>query len=336
MKQLHATSCPFLSQQVQLANSGQDLLVETDDIVLSFGGSSARLLRDTRLLLSGMERLDRIAARTATSVAELGPVLDVLASEHLLIDAAAMEEASELDSFMDAYFHECEFWAREIVSRPFWRTVLAGEADAAVILGWGIEFFHFVSAANEHMAFSVSSCRDNPHVRGLLANHYLEESHHGDLFLTGLAGVGLDPEQVKSAPPLASTMALIDHLNELAMSDLMAYASVFGVMQQSRAPKSSDAINKFFSLLIDRYPFAESMLSAFCQHARMDVNLDHNELTFEKLCARRWMFSREEKKTSLWQCGVLRSISSSSSRGSRTTMAARVCQSRVVDLISGR
>jgi pyrroloquinoline quinone (PQQ) biosynthesis protein C len=162
--------------------------------------------------------------------------------------------------------------------------LLSGRAERSLVLGWGIEFYHFVEAANEHMAAAVAQCRDGSQTRAWLAKHYVEERDHGSIFLDGLAGVGLDRDLVRRAPPLPSTRALINYLTELASADTFAYAGAFGVMQANREATTRDAIGQFFTFLSGKYPFAMQLFNAFRQHALIDVDLKHQHLALEMMC----------------------------------------------------
>lgn len=85
--------------------------------------------------------------------------LAVLAENGHWIDATAAPEAKTPEEFLAAYYALCDFWTKDIVARPFWETLLSGQASRTLVLGWGVEFYHDVEAANEHMAAVVAHCR---------------------------------------------------------------------------------------------------------------------------------------------------------------------------------
>ena len=228
--------------------------------------------------------IDEISTQLGLSESELKKTFQVLADEEVVIDASAAFDACTSEAFLDAYFAECRFLTDEIFAQPFWETLLSGRAEHNLVLGWGIEFYHFVDAANEHMAAAVAQCRDGSQTRAWLAKHYVEERDHGSIFLDGLAGVGLDRDQVRRAPPLPSTRALINYLTELASADTIAYAGAFGVMQSNREATTRDAIEQFFTFLSGQYPFATQLFDAFQRHALIDVDLKHQHLVLELIC----------------------------------------------------
>lgn len=288
---LHSASRPWLGTWSRALTSDGQLIVDTPEVELTFSGSSAAVLAPVLDHLDGRCRVDEISARLGLPEAELRQTLQVLADDDVLIDAGAAFGTTSPDAFLDAYFAECRFLSNEIFAQPFWQTLLSGRAGRDVVLGWGIEFHHFVDAANEHMAAAAAQCRDGVLTRSWLARHYVEERDHASIFLDGLVGLGLDREMVRRAPPLPSTRALINYLTELATADTIAYAGTFGVMQANREAMSRDGVSRLFAFLSDRYPFATPLFDAFRQHALIDVDLQHQHIILEKICDSHTEFS---------------------------------------------
>jgi len=288
---LGSASRPLLSARARTMMSDGQLVVDTPEIELTFSGASAAILASALDHLHGRCRVDEISARLGLNEGELKNTLQVLADDEVVIDTDAAFDARSSTAFLDAYFAECRFLSNEIFAQPFWETFLSGRAERNVVLGWGIEFYHFVDAANEHMAAAVAQCRDDPRTRAWLARHYVEEHDHASIFLDGLAGVGLDRELVRRAPPLPSTRGLINYLTELATADTIAYAGTFGVMQANREAMSRDAVERVFRLFGGQYPFATQLFDAFRQHALIDVDLKHQHLILEKICEAHTEFS---------------------------------------------
>jgi pyrroloquinoline quinone (PQQ) biosynthesis protein C len=280
---LHSASRPLLSARARTLTSDSELVVDTRDMELTFSGRSAALLARVLDHLDGRRRIDEISAQLDLSENELRKTLQVLVDEDVMIDAGAVFDARSSQAFLDAYFAECRFLSNEIFAQPFWETLLSGRAERNLVLGWGIEFHHFVDAANEHMAVAVAQCRDGARTRAWLAKHYVEERDHGSIFLDGLAGTGLDRDLVRRAPPLPSTRALINYLTELASVDTIAYAGTFGVMQANREAMSRDALERLFTFLSGQYPFATRLFDAFREHALIDADLRHQHLILEEM-----------------------------------------------------
>jgi len=294
VRRLTPLAWPFLAPRLSTAKMQQSFVVADDEVSLQFTGDAVELLEKVCPHIDGQQSLQALAEVAGVSVDRIAAVLDTIAEEYLLIDAAGIINAEAAD-FQEVYWDECEFWAKEIVAQPFWRTLRAGGAPRAVVLGWGVEFCHFVEAANEHMALSVASCRADKQTQMWFAQHYLEEADHARIFLEGLMRCGLDGEAICIAPPLASTAALIGYLDELATSDCVAYAATFGVMQQSRHKRSKTAVDSIYDTFTELYPFAGGMFDAFRRHAMIDADLSHEKLVLERMASREGGLSPDER-----------------------------------------
>jgi thiaminase len=283
---MRLSAMPLLSCLVNCRELGGEVVVESPDCSYSFGGPSAAMMSAVLPRLDGASTVEELSANLGLSPAEVCVHLEVLADDELVLDASAAYEANSAGEFLDAYFRECRFRAREIFAQPFWDTLMSGRASRELVLGWGVEFYHYVEGANEHMAAGVAQCRRDPELRRWMAEHYAEEHDHSEIFLHGLVSCGLDAEQVRAALPLPSTRALINYLTELASSDTMAYAGTFGVMQAAGEKTTREGINQLYDRLSDLYPFAVGLFDAIRKHALIDVDLEHQTLVLERACAR--------------------------------------------------
>ncbi|MDP8927418.1 MAG: iron-containing redox enzyme family protein [Actinomycetota bacterium] len=256
--------------------------METDEVVLTFEDGPTALLEGLVTRFDGRRCLDDLASELKASAGQAAMVLQPLWNEGLLLDLAAALNAETVDEFVASYFEECRFWNRELFAQPFWEKLLGGEASREAVLGWGVEFYHYVEAANEHMAMSVASSRPRGRVTRLLAEHYVEEYDHARYFLKGLEESGLDAGAVIDAPPLPATRGLINFLTELAAADTIAYTGAFGIMQANKDAEKQD-IQRFFDFLVDSYPYAAPMFEGFREHAILDLELEHQTILLEKI-----------------------------------------------------
>jgi pyrroloquinoline quinone (PQQ) biosynthesis protein C len=278
---------PLLCGSVTFSCEDHELLLESPDNSYSFTGASAQILSSVLPQLIGEKDVEVLGNELEIEPRVILAHLNPLAADGLILNLA--DTASELTSekFIAAYMRECRFRTRQIFIQPFWDTLLGATAPATLLLGWGIEFYHYVESANEHMAASVAHCRHDPQLRRWLAEHYAEEYNHGEIFLKGLTSCGLDQRQVKSALPLPSTRALINYLTELASSDTLAYAATFGVMQAEGENTTRSKIDQLYDELIASYPSEAGLFEAVRKHALIDVDLNHQELILERLCNRK-------------------------------------------------
>ncbi|MEM8804553.1 MAG: hypothetical protein AAGF01_00705 [Cyanobacteria bacterium P01_G01_bin.38] len=219
-----------------------------------------------------------------TPIPTLVALIEELLGEHLVMDIDLAVDTTDPEEATTALLHEARFWARTIFEHPFFLELMAGKLGPARVLGWGVEFFHFVDAANEYMPLGVAHIRHVRSARNLIARHYVEEMNHGGFFLDGLERCGVDHASVLAAPPLPHTRALIHHLAELAIEGEVPYTAMFAVMQPGLQPLSAENINDFYTHLAKLYPFAIGLFEGFEQHALLDVDLRHDQTVFEEIC----------------------------------------------------
>jgi pyrroloquinoline quinone (PQQ) biosynthesis protein C len=219
-------------------------------------------------------------------VPQLSAGLGVLAADSWAVDDNAVYSAEKPEVFLKAYRDLCEFWKKDIFTHPFWKTLSSGNAPRKLVLGWLVEFYHYIDASNEHMAASVAHCRHDDVEQLWLAKHYTEEWDHNKMFLAGLVGAGLDRHEVLTAAPLASTRALINYITEVAVADTHSYAAMHGIFQTAGDSDEWHKVDVFYEFLLSHYPFGASILKAFRDHAALDAELGHDDLVFEGICKR--------------------------------------------------
>jgi len=283
---LSPASKPLISSQLSFLGSGDELEVRAYDAVYSYSDLGAKIMMALKDRLDGSRSMADLADEVGVPLEKLGEALAVLRDDGLIIDAGIMDAAQSPDEVFDAYFSFCQFWVKEVFIQPFWSVLLSGEAGRNLVLGWGIEFYHYVYSVNEHLANAVSYCRTDKMARRWIAQHYVEEHDHAEIFLEGLAACGLDREQVRNAPPLASTRALINFLNELALSDSLGYLSAFGIMQAPGSGRPRGSHNRFYDGLVKHYGFAAGLFEAFRKHASIDDDLGHDDMLLKRLIRR--------------------------------------------------
>lgn len=237
--------------------------------------------------------LERLQGRGATyeAVADLevperaaADMIEQLRDSDLLLDIDGVINARGPDALVLAFQREARFWAKAIFEQSFWGVLLEGGCSQSQVYGWGVEFYHFVDAANTYMPIGVAHTRQERSIRPALAKHYVEEMNHGEIFLNGLRHSGIDTKSVIAAPPLPHTAALINNLTELAYEGGVAYTACFAIMQPGLSNGTAPELEQFYRALTDLYPFAGEMFAAFHKHASMDLTLHHDAPPFFALC----------------------------------------------------
>ncbi|HWO26236.1 MAG TPA: iron-containing redox enzyme family protein [Kofleriaceae bacterium] len=290
---LGAASRPLLRSEVQLSRADDDLIAAAPDTEYAFHGASAAALAPIAHQLDASLTVEELAGRAGVTAAELAATLDVLAADGLVIDLQEAFENPTPARFLELYLQVCKSWSTEFSSAQFWSELMSGATPPAVVLGWGIETYHYVESANEHMAASVAYCRNDTVVRRWFAQHYVEEHDHGRIFLDGLEACGLIRDQIRAAPPLASTRALINFLVELATNDSLAYAGTYGVMRGGSSIESKD-VTKLCDKLTSQYGYATGLVEAIRAHSAEDVGLDHNEIVLARWLKKRGHVSPDD------------------------------------------
>jgi pyrroloquinoline quinone (PQQ) biosynthesis protein C len=230
----------------------------------------------------GVSSLCTLADQVGLDLRTAARLLEPLAEEGAVIDAAAALRTGS-NGFLDAFQQECQLMMRALSEQPFWQLVLSGGATRSLILGWGVEFTHFVEAANEYMPLGIAHANDSVAVREAFSRHYAEEAGHSAIFSEGLVCCGLDRARLALAPPLATTRALINLLVENALEGPVPYAAGFAVMQPDSEPAEREKIQAFYTNLSEMYPYASAMFQAFERHACLDVELGHHKTVFATL-----------------------------------------------------
>ena len=284
-RNLDNSSKPVICAAISFKGSPREFTALTIEDAYHFEGSGAAALHAVHTQLDGSLTLGQLARRHDLDVDELVAALEILREDKYLIDATAPLRAPTQQSFIDAVFEEARFWNANMYAQPLFKPLFNGEASRSLVLGWGLEYYHFVESANEHMAMGVGYCRKNHRLRELMIEHYIEEWNHSEIFLTGLVKSGLDRDMVMSSIPLVATRALIDYLNELAYEHPLAYSACYGIMQSGNEATTALEVNEFYDRLKEHYPYAEGMLDGVRKHALIDVGLDHHKTPLEHYAA---------------------------------------------------
>src|ERR1700736_1823572 len=293
--QLSPASHPYLTKRATVSEAGRGLIgIETEQILVVVDGSPKWKLVEELRCLDGRTAIREWSGPLRSE--QWVELLNPLTRHRLLLDTTAMEDANGVEASLAAYEHECSFWGQDLVGLRFWDVLASGQAPLSVLFGWTIEFQHYVAAAHEHMALAVADCCLGTGAQHWLADHYLEEVDHEEIFKAGLIEDGIGRDAILSAPPLPATSSMIAYLNELAMSDTLAYTATFGIMQQIGQVRTPTLIRSFFEALSMTYPAASGAIGGFRRHALLDSDLDHADLIFERIVRDRNCIDREEAR----------------------------------------
>jgi pyrroloquinoline quinone (PQQ) biosynthesis protein C len=173
-------------------------------------------------------------------------------------------------ALFEAVAAESQRLGDEIFGGSLRRRLAGGEASRSLILGWGLELYHYAAAVNEYMAAAVAYCHESHATRHWLVERYFERRQRAALLSRGLVASGLAEEEIAAAPPLASTRALVNFLTELAVADRLAFIAALDILRAfERGTAAADAVS-FYDDLAERYPFAAGLFQSIRDYALAD------------------------------------------------------------------
>ncbi|ECJ3538754.1 hypothetical protein FQA38_22980 [Salmonella enterica] len=290
-------SIPMLLPQSKITVTGKEVILFTPGQEYTISGESADIIHSISDKLTGTCTMSHLAETSGYPVDKIITLANYLETEHILIDInnenKDMLSGRELVSLVE---NEVNFWRKHINNQPFWTRVHNGECTQREILGWGVEFYHYVDAANEYMAAGVAWCRESIDVRQKLSAQYAEEAAHGEIFLQGLKTDGLPSELIVKSSPLPSTRALINYLNEIATESTLVYSAIFALMQSDGNDFNEETLKRYYGNLKELYPFAQGMFAAFLRHALIDVHSGHQVSIFARLYDNNIIISGDQVK----------------------------------------
>jgi pyrroloquinoline quinone (PQQ) biosynthesis protein C len=272
----------ILRPDVTTKNKASGLVVEDANVSLAFEGESATATSSVLQHIPFCRTVSELAESTNLSPRTVESILAIFQEDNLILDLGDMSGLTTQD-LVKKIRQASIFWKMHVMGQAFPSRLFAGEATWAEVLGWGIEHYFFVRAANEYMARGASRTQGATRHLEELWKHYAEEAFHDEIFLHGLAGCGLDVQSLPRRPPLATTMALLNFLFEKSAESALAYTSVFCVMQAGAQAHNTPDMERRYDQLRSCYPFASSLFDAFEKHDNIDAGLGHSSLTIEAI-----------------------------------------------------
>ena len=272
----------ILNPTLVIQDQRTDYLIEDHVVKLRFHGDSAELCRRVLPVLDHCQEFNELASLSGYSPATLRKFLSILEADNL---ALALTDLKRLRGrrLITKIRLAATFWNKCIMAHALPTRLFRGEAVREEVLGWGIEFYFFIRAANEYMARGSARISGPTHAISGLWQHYADEALHDGIFLSGLVGCGFTAEDIANRPPLASTLALLNHLYETSEDGALEYAALFAVMQPLTERPTTTEIATRYQFLRDCYPFARTLFDAFERHDDIDASLGHSKLLLEQI-----------------------------------------------------
>jgi hypothetical protein len=280
---LDTLSTPLLLPTAVVTKMSHAVTIETGDSIYTVDDADPDIVSQILKRSSGAMTVEGIAGALRRRPDDIACVLAPLADDGLVIDLSSIGRSSHASDLLASIAKETRFWARLVAETEFWKALMSGRASRDVVLGWGIEFTHYVDSADKYMPLGIAYCRLGPQAREVLSRHYASETRHAEIFRSGLASCGISAAASRRAPPLPSTLALTNHLCELAIRGGLGYISIFSLMQATPSRADDRDIRTFWSALKGLYTSATELFNAFERHAMLDLREGHQTPVLDRL-----------------------------------------------------
>jgi TENA/THI-4/PQQC family len=242
---------PLLRRSAKVTDHGSAIAIEYLQSEITLDGKAAALFRKMLPLLDGKTRLDRIAEQVAEPTTRVRALADQLRHTGVVNYADDGDKLTTGKEFYELHRKYCNAWLQKIYDHPLWQKLTTGTASRAQVLGFAFEKYHYIEGAYEHMAIAAANA--TPEMMPHLAEHFIEEYNHGDIYRRGLRSL-FPNDTVLQAQPLPSTRALVNFLSE-----------------------------SFYDLMRKHYPYTDKLIDSFIAHTKADQSLGH-ENVFLKMC----------------------------------------------------
>ncbi len=274
---------PLLRRSAKVTDRKDSVAIEylTNEIVLD--GAAASLFRKILPHLDGKTRMDRIAEQIGEPTKRIAGLTQRLKTTGVV---GFNDEAGKTMTGMEFYeLHRkyCSAWLQPIYDHPLWLKLTNGTATRAQVLGFAFEKYHYIEGAYEHMA--IAAANSTPEMMPHLAEHFIEEYNHGDIYRRGLRSL-FPNDTVLDAQPLPSTRALVNFLSESAARNSFGYYAGNELLQMTENtsdPAGANSIDSFYDLMRKHYPYTDKLIDSFIAHTKADQSLGH-ENVFLKMC----------------------------------------------------
>jgi pyrroloquinoline quinone (PQQ) biosynthesis protein C len=165
-------------------------------------------------------------------------------------------------------------WLRAIDGHDLWDAMVDTQSFP-LVQGYLLENYHYLASATHHISAAISSCPDNLIQLELIA-HLEDELEHCELLRDPLEQTeGIS--RVENCRPLPTTIAFVDYLRDLAVTDWRGYLIASAFLQSSLAegrPERRPSL--FYSKVIKNIPKAKALLDLLQRHDDIDEKLGHD------------------------------------------------------------
>jgi len=274
---------PLLKRSATVAATAGRIAIHylTNEIVLD--GAAAELFRKVRPHFDGATPIGRIAEQIGEPPARIAALAKQLHATGVVGFADDTERMMTGLEFYEMHRRYCTTWLQPVYEHPLWQKLTTGAASRAQVIGFAFEKYHYIEGAHEHMAIAAANA--TPEMMPHLAEHFIEEYQHGDIYRKGLRSL-FPNEVVLHAQPLPTTRALVNFLSESAARNSFGYYAGNELLQMTENtsdPAAGSSVDTFYELMQKHYPYTDRLIASFIAHTKADQSLGH-ENVFLEMC----------------------------------------------------
>lgn len=288
---------PLLKRSAKVSDREHAIAISylANEVMLE--GAAAALFRKVFPHLDGKKRVVQIAKTIGEPAPRVTALVDKLRTTGVLgfFDTGQTVTGEQ---FYELHRKYCAHWLQPIYEHPLWQRLTTGTASRAQVLGFAFEKYHYIEGAYEHMAIAAANA--TPEMMPHLAEHFIEEYNHGDIYRRGLRSL-FPNDLVLRAQPLPSTRALVNFLSESAATNSFGYYAGNELLQMTENtsdPATGRSIDTFYDQMRAHYPYTAKLIDSFIAHTKADQKLGH-ENVFKKMCASVPPLTRTEVKAAM-------------------------------------
>jgi pyrroloquinoline quinone (PQQ) biosynthesis protein C len=275
---------PLLKRTAKVSDRKDAITISYLANEVTLEGAAVTLFRKLFPHLDGKKGLGQIARTIAEPAPRLRALVDKLRTTGVVGLSDETGQTITGEEFYELHRRYCAHWLEPIYAHPLWQKLTNGTASRAQVIGFAFEKYHYIEGAYEHMAIAAANA--TPEMMPHLAEHFIEEYNHGDIYRRGLRSLFPD-DIVLRAQPLPSTRALVNFLSESAARNSFGYYAGNELLQMTENtsdPAAGGSIDTFYDLMRKHYPYTGKLIDSFIAHTKADQSLGH-ENVFLKMCA---------------------------------------------------
>jgi pyrroloquinoline quinone (PQQ) biosynthesis protein C len=289
---------PLLKRTAKVSDREHAIAISylTNEVTLE--GAAVALFRKLFPHLDGKKQLAQIAQSIAEPAPRVRALVERLRTAGVLGFSNDTGRTITGEEFYELHRKYCSHWLEPIYQHPLWQKLTTGTASRAQVLGFAFEKYHYIEGAYEHMAIAAANA--TPEMMPHLAEHFIEEYNHGDIYRRGLRSLFPD-DVVLRAQPLPTTRALVNFLSESAARNSFGYYAGNELLQMTENtsdPAAGGSVDTFYDLMRKHYPYTGKLIDSFIAHTKADQSLGH-ENVFLKMCASVPPLTRAEVKDAM-------------------------------------